>query len=324
MVNPSIYVSCIKQFYDSVSVKKTNDVVKLQALINRKKVVITEDTIRQALRLDDADGVDCLSNEEIFAELARMGYDKLPPKLAFYKVFFLAQWKFLIHMIVQCMSAKRTTWNEFSSSMASAVICLATAPIPSPPQAKPAQPTSPPQQQPTQPADTSESSMTLLNTLMETCATLTQKVANLEQDKVAQALKIVKLKQGVKKLENRGDPSLLVKEDASKQGGIAELDADEDVTLVDVDIKVGMDADTQGRMEEDVTAVKDIIAAGPTVFDDEEVTMNMAQTLIKIKAEKQRILDEHMAKRLQDEEIEQAAAMERQEKEDLERAKVLQ
>nr|GFA31909.1 uncharacterized mitochondrial protein AtMg00810-like [Tanacetum cinerariifolium] len=126
MVNPPIYVSCIKQFWASVLVKKTNDVVKLQALIDRKKVVITEDTIRQALRLDDADGVECLPNEEIFAELAHIGYEKPPPKLTFYKAFFSSQWKFLIHMIVQYMSAKRTAWNEFSSSMASAVICLAT------------------------------------------------------------------------------------------------------------------------------------------------------------------------------------------------------
>nr|GEY78359.1 hypothetical protein [Tanacetum cinerariifolium] len=110
-------------------------------------------------------------------------------------------------------------------------------------------------------------------------------------------------------------------EDASKQEGkIAELDADKDVTLVDVD------ADTQGRMEEDVTTVKDINAtkSEPTVFDDEEVTMSMAQTLIKMIAKKARILDEQMAKRLQDEEIDQAAARERQEKKDLERAKVLQ
>nr|GEY08724.1 putative ribonuclease H-like domain-containing protein [Tanacetum cinerariifolium] len=39
----------------------------------RKKVIITEDTVREALHLDDADSIDCLSNEEIFAELARMG-----------------------------------------------------------------------------------------------------------------------------------------------------------------------------------------------------------------------------------------------------------
>nr|GEX41361.1 putative ribonuclease H-like domain-containing protein [Tanacetum cinerariifolium] len=70
--------------------------------------------------------VDCLPNEEIFAKLARMGYEKPSIKLNFYKAFLLAQWKFLIHTILQCMSAKRTVWKEFSSSMASAVICLAT------------------------------------------------------------------------------------------------------------------------------------------------------------------------------------------------------
>nr|GFA40757.1 hypothetical protein [Tanacetum cinerariifolium] len=89
-------------------------------------------------------------------------------------------------------------------------------------------------------------------------------------------------------------------------GKITELDADEDVTLVDVDTAVEMDTDTKGRMEEDVTAVKEINVAEskPTVFDDEEVTMTMAQTLIKIKAEKARILDDQMAKRLHDEEKE--------------------
>nr|GEU53756.1 hypothetical protein [Tanacetum cinerariifolium] len=78
------------------------------------------------IQLDDADGIDCLSNEEIFAELARMGYEKPSTKLTFYKAFFLAQWKFLIHTIFQCMSAKRSAWNEFSSSIASVVIYLAT------------------------------------------------------------------------------------------------------------------------------------------------------------------------------------------------------
>nr|GEY72842.1 hypothetical protein [Tanacetum cinerariifolium] len=37
MVNPTIYVLCIKQFWGSVSIKKSNDVMKLQALIDRKK-----------------------------------------------------------------------------------------------------------------------------------------------------------------------------------------------------------------------------------------------------------------------------------------------
>nr|GEV91374.1 hypothetical protein [Tanacetum cinerariifolium] len=76
MVNPTIYVSCKKKFWTSVPIKKSNDVVRLQAQIDRKKVIITEDTIGQALCFDDATGVDCLPNEEIFAELERMRDEK--------------------------------------------------------------------------------------------------------------------------------------------------------------------------------------------------------------------------------------------------------
>nr|GEV16485.1 ribonuclease H-like domain, reverse transcriptase, RNA-dependent DNA polymerase [Tanacetum cinerariifolium] len=126
LVNPIIYVSCIKQFWTTTIVEKVNGDVQLQALIDDRKVVVTETIIRQDIYLNDTDGVECLSNAESFKELARMEYEKPPPKLKFYKAFFSVQWKFLIHTIVQCISAKRTAWNEFSSSMASAVICLAT------------------------------------------------------------------------------------------------------------------------------------------------------------------------------------------------------
>nr|GEU86227.1 hypothetical protein [Tanacetum cinerariifolium] len=310
MVNPTVYVSCIKQFWATTSIKKVNDVVKLQALIDRKK------------------------------------------------------WKFLIHTLVQCVSAKRTAWNEFSCSMASIVIYLATElervfsrvetplfasmlvqpqaaeeeadvevptaptppsptiepspppqdPITTPLQAQPATPqATPPQEQPT---TTSESSMTLLNTLMEKCDTLSQKVAALEQDKIAHALEILKLKKMVKKLERKrrskssglkrlrkvGTSQMVesstetvmgAQEDASKQGGkIEEIDANEDVTLVDMETQVVLGAKLQGRKDDVNAATKDISDAEPTVFDDEEVTMTMAQTLIKMKAEKARLLDE--------------------------------
>nr|GEU71277.1 hypothetical protein [Tanacetum cinerariifolium] len=277
-VNPNIYVLYIKQFWTTVAVKKVNDVIRLQALVNKKKVVVTEATIREELRLDDAEGVDCLTNEEFFAELARMGYEKPSTKLTFYKDFFSSQWKFLIHIILQCMSAKRTSWNEYSSSMASVVICLSSGDLsthttkytspaltqkvfaniqrvdenveevnvgdaaegddsaahgevptvaeePSIPSHTPSTlppnhlkislqlprynqhhhkspqvqlPSPQPQPQPQQDA---EFPMNLLQKVMDTCATLTRRVEHLEFDKVAQAIKITKLKQRVKKLE---------------------------------------------------------------------------------------------------------------------------
>nr|GFA77876.1 hypothetical protein [Tanacetum cinerariifolium] len=57
-----------------------------------------------------------------------MGYEKPSTKLTFYKAFFSSQWKFLIHTILQSLNAKRTSWNEFSTAMASAVICLSKEP----------------------------------------------------------------------------------------------------------------------------------------------------------------------------------------------------
>ncbi|GJR94712.1 putative ribonuclease H-like domain-containing protein [Tanacetum coccineum] len=77
-VNPTIYTSCIEQFWSTTKVKTINGEVQLQALVDGKKVIITETS------------------------------------------------KFLIHTILQCLSAKSTTWNEFSSTMASAIIFLAT------------------------------------------------------------------------------------------------------------------------------------------------------------------------------------------------------
>ncbi|GJY95972.1 retrovirus-related pol polyprotein from transposon TNT 1-94 [Tanacetum coccineum] len=93
--------------------------VQLQALMDEKKIIVTEASVRRDLQLNDEEGTDCLPNATIFEELTRMGYEKLSQKLTFYKAFFSPQWKFLIHTILQCLSAKTTAWNEFSSTMAS-------------------------------------------------------------------------------------------------------------------------------------------------------------------------------------------------------------
>nr|GEU83761.1 hypothetical protein [Tanacetum cinerariifolium] len=110
----------------SRKLKRSGDVTKLQALVDKKRIVITKEVIREILQLNDAEGVICLPNEEIFAGLAGMGYEKPSTKLTFYKAFLSTQWKFFIHMILYSLSAKRTSWNKFSFAMASALICLST------------------------------------------------------------------------------------------------------------------------------------------------------------------------------------------------------
>ncbi|GJT97342.1 hypothetical protein Tco_1092860 [Tanacetum coccineum] len=103
-----------------------NDEKQIHATIDSKAVVVTKASIRSSLLLNDADGTACLTNEAIFQNLALMGYEGELNKLTFQKALFSPQWKYLIHTILHCLSSKSTSWNEFSTNIASAVICLAT------------------------------------------------------------------------------------------------------------------------------------------------------------------------------------------------------
>ncbi|GKE19200.1 hypothetical protein Tco_1426777, partial [Tanacetum coccineum] len=75
--------------------RQSNLVSKRIERVDGKKIIITEASVRRDLQLDDEEGMDCLPNVAIFEELTRMG-------------------------------SKTTAWNEFSNTMASAIICLAT------------------------------------------------------------------------------------------------------------------------------------------------------------------------------------------------------
>ncbi|GJY72240.1 hypothetical protein Tco_0475943 [Tanacetum coccineum] len=72
-INPTIYTSCIEQFWATVKAKTVNGEVQLQALVDGKKIIITESIVRRDLQLEDAEGIDCLPNATIFEQLTLMG-----------------------------------------------------------------------------------------------------------------------------------------------------------------------------------------------------------------------------------------------------------
>ncbi|GJZ68938.1 hypothetical protein Tco_0632488 [Tanacetum coccineum] len=69
-INPTIYTSCIQQFWATAKAKTVNGVRQTQALIDKKKLIITETSIRSDLHLEDAGGTDRLPTATIFEELA--------------------------------------------------------------------------------------------------------------------------------------------------------------------------------------------------------------------------------------------------------------
>ncbi|GJY74336.1 putative ribonuclease H-like domain-containing protein, partial [Tanacetum coccineum] len=76
---PLSRVNTLGSMEDSIKLKELMEFCTqlsefIQALVEKKKVTITETSIRSDLKLDDAEGIDCLPNATIFAELERMGW----------------------------------------------------------------------------------------------------------------------------------------------------------------------------------------------------------------------------------------------------------
>nr|GEY98191.1 synaptobrevin, longin-like domain protein [Tanacetum cinerariifolium] len=88
---------------------------------------IKASSLRRNLMLKDKDGISSLPNTKLFENLTLIGYNISPnQKFTFQKGQFSHQWKYLIHTIMQCLSPKRIGFNEFSSNIATALVCLAT------------------------------------------------------------------------------------------------------------------------------------------------------------------------------------------------------
>ncbi|GJS50564.1 retrovirus-related pol polyprotein from transposon TNT 1-94 [Tanacetum coccineum] len=79
-VNPTIYSSCIEQFWSTAKAKTINGEVQIHALVDRKKVIITESSVRRDLQLADEEGINSLPNSTIFDNLALMGVSKKPKR----------------------------------------------------------------------------------------------------------------------------------------------------------------------------------------------------------------------------------------------------
>ncbi|GJW16193.1 hypothetical protein Tco_0020326 [Tanacetum coccineum] len=72
-VNPIVYESCIQQFWAIAKAKTVNGECQIQTLVDKKKVIITEKSVRSDLMLEDAEGTECLLNDVIFEQLTLIG-----------------------------------------------------------------------------------------------------------------------------------------------------------------------------------------------------------------------------------------------------------
>ncbi|GKB57487.1 hypothetical protein Tco_0913673, partial [Tanacetum coccineum] len=315
------------EFWSTVKAKTINVEAQLYALVNVKKIIITESYVRRDLQLADEKGVDCLPNSTIFEQLALMRKPKrkdtqVPqPSGPTKSVADEAVYKELGNSLVR--AATTASSLEAEQDNGGGPKCQETM------------------------GDTiaqtrfesvskhsndsllargnilqSDEDRLKLNKLMELCTTLQNRVLDLKKTKITQHNEIASLKRRVKKLEKKsrsrthklkrlykagltarvesfGDEECLG-EDASKHGRINAIDADEEITLVnvqddadkemfDVDALNGEEVFVVGQNEnvvEEVVAQVNTTATTITITTEE---ITLAQALEALKTSKPKV-----------------------------------
>nr|GFB73858.1 hypothetical protein [Tanacetum cinerariifolium] len=126
-IKPTVFVSHIRQFWSTARIETTDEGTHILATVDGIQRTVSEASLRRNLKLRDEDGIVSIPDTELFENLTLMGYNiSQNQKFTFQKGQFSHQWKYLIHTIMQCLSPKSTGFNEFSSNIATALVCLAT------------------------------------------------------------------------------------------------------------------------------------------------------------------------------------------------------
>nr|GEW21354.1 ribonuclease H-like domain, reverse transcriptase, RNA-dependent DNA polymerase [Tanacetum cinerariifolium] len=223
----------------TIKAKTVNREGQLQALVDGKKILITESTIRRDLQLEDAKGVDCLPNAVIFEQLTLIGKPKRK-----------------VTEVLQPSGPISVADDVVNEEMDDNLERAAT-----------------------------------------TATSLDAEVLDLKTTKTTQAMEIESLKRRVKKLERRkrsrthglkrlykvvlsarvesSKDEGLGEEDASKQGRIVDIDANEDIILVSTHDEQMFDVD------QDLGVT---IAVTTPIISIDEVTL--AQAIVELKHKK--------------------------------------
>ncbi|GJT13855.1 hypothetical protein Tco_0860897 [Tanacetum coccineum] len=126
LVDPDLIGPWLQQFWATASLRVNNEVPHIRAMVAGKQILISEETIRADLLFDDANGVDCFPKQVLWDSLRDIGYEGNLAQLTFSKPLFSPQWKYLVHVLLNCLSPKSTSWEQFGTNIASALVGLAT------------------------------------------------------------------------------------------------------------------------------------------------------------------------------------------------------
>ncbi|GJW65403.1 putative ribonuclease H-like domain-containing protein [Tanacetum coccineum] len=273
-VNPTIYTSCIKQFWATAKAKTVNGEVQIQALVDGKKVIVTETSVRRALQLKDA---------EVFLDKQVEGMTK-------HKEIYITP----SHTKKVFANMKREG-KGFSGRVTP---LFQTMMVQDPEELEPITDEAANEEHvhthSNNPLLSGEDRLKLKE-LLELCTKLSERVLDLKSTKTSQAAEITKLKERVKKLERRNKSRTQGLKRLRKVGRYAQVISSEDEGLGDQEDAskkerkiTDLDADAEEVKVEKVVGTAEVTTVSATTIAVDKLTL--AQTLIEIKAAKPEVI----------------------------------
>ncbi|GJR43760.1 hypothetical protein Tco_1311863 [Tanacetum coccineum] len=126
LVSPDVIQQWVQQFWSTAKVRMINEVAHIEAKVAGKKILVSEALVHIDLMFNDEDGTDCFDNQVIWDTLRDISYEGSLTLLSFFKPLFSPQWKYLVHTLLHCLSSKSSSWDQFRTNIASALVGLAT------------------------------------------------------------------------------------------------------------------------------------------------------------------------------------------------------
>nr|GEU29160.1 hypothetical protein [Tanacetum cinerariifolium] len=299
MVLNSPCLTHIKNWLVQIKWSLVNDVTRLQALVDKKKVVVTEAAIRELLIRKQVGDLSTHTTkyasptmtQKVFANMRRVGKGFSEVETPLFEGMLLGQEieeEGDAYEHVEDVTAGDDAQGDDTAAHGEVPTVTQEPSIPSPtltippsqppqdipstsqvqqtpPQSPQVQPPSPQPQPQQQAVDFPKS---LLQEELDACAALTRRVEHLEYDKVAQALEITKLKRRVKRLE-KGNKARALK----LRRMIDEMDKDNVVVLMDekVEDKKVEEAKVDDSAQEDkpaeVQEVVDVVTTAKLITE---------------------------------------------------------
>ncbi|KAI3810758.1 hypothetical protein L1987_20380 [Smallanthus sonchifolius] len=120
-VNPTIYTSHMEDFWSSAVYSTDQGTPQIKGTVDGKEMIITEAKLRQHLKLQDKGDAISYPRDVYMRTFVSIGYTGNQTEYTIEKALMGPKWKYLCHTLLQCISQKRSDWNQLSSGLASAI-----------------------------------------------------------------------------------------------------------------------------------------------------------------------------------------------------------